>query len=103
MPKDRVTNLHQNYGFVEFLAEEDADVRRSHPASYYLRLLNFFIFISISCSLYLYLYMDVAVRHQGHGHDQAVWETDPCQQGVVADEKSRHWRQYFCRQLGSSR
>jgi len=25
MPKDRVTMLHQGYGFVEFLAEEDAD------------------------------------------------------------------------------
>eukprot|EP00093_Oithona_nana_P013575 13575.XXX_212338_211627_1 [CDS] Oithona nana genome sequencing. len=25
MPKDRVTMMHQGYGFVEFLAEEDAD------------------------------------------------------------------------------
>lgn len=25
MPKDRVSNLHQGYGFVEFLCEEDAD------------------------------------------------------------------------------
>lgn len=25
MPKDRVTNLHQGYGFIEFLSEEDAD------------------------------------------------------------------------------
>lgn len=25
MPKDRVTNLHQGYGFVEFRSEEDAD------------------------------------------------------------------------------
>lgn len=25
MPKDRVTQLHQGYGFVEFLGEEDAD------------------------------------------------------------------------------
>ncbi|KAJ4849190.1 Splicing factor 3B subunit 4 [Turnera subulata] len=25
VPKDRVTNLHQNYGFVEFRSEEDAD------------------------------------------------------------------------------
>lgn len=25
MPKDRVTNLHQSYGFVEFVSEEDAD------------------------------------------------------------------------------
>ncbi len=25
LPKDRVTQTHQNYGFVEFLTEEDAD------------------------------------------------------------------------------
>ena len=25
MPKDRVTQLHQGYGFVEFLGEDDAD------------------------------------------------------------------------------
>lgn len=25
MPKDRITQLHQSYGFVEFLGEEDAD------------------------------------------------------------------------------
>lgn len=25
VPKDRVTNLHQGYGFVEFRGEEDAD------------------------------------------------------------------------------
>jgi splicing factor 3B subunit 4 len=25
MPKDRVTNAHQGYGFVEFRSEEDAD------------------------------------------------------------------------------
>ena len=25
VPKDRVTNLHQGYGFIEFRSEEDAD------------------------------------------------------------------------------
>jgi splicing factor 3B subunit 4 len=25
MPKDRVTGTHQGFGFVEFMAEEDAD------------------------------------------------------------------------------
>lgn len=25
LPKDRVTQSHQSYGFVEFLTEEDAD------------------------------------------------------------------------------
>lgn len=28
VPKDRVTNTHQGYGFVEFRAEEDADYVR---------------------------------------------------------------------------
>mmetsp|Transcript_41865 Transcript_41865/g.125293 ORF Transcript_41865/g.125293 Transcript_41865/m.125293 type:complete len:88 (+) Transcript_41865:1425-1688(+) len=28
LPKDRVTNNHQGYGFVEFRAEEDADYVR---------------------------------------------------------------------------
>lgn len=25
LPKDRVTNMHQQYGFVEYRGEEDAD------------------------------------------------------------------------------
>ena len=25
MPKDRITSVHQNYGFVEFLGEDDAE------------------------------------------------------------------------------
>lgn len=25
MPKDRVTQMHQGYGFVEFMGEDDAD------------------------------------------------------------------------------
>lgn len=25
MPKDRVTQMHQGYGFIEFMGEEDAD------------------------------------------------------------------------------
>jgi RNA recognition motif-containing protein len=29
VPKDRVTNLHQGYGFVEFRSEEDADYVRT--------------------------------------------------------------------------
>ena len=30
VPKDRVTNLHQGYGFVEFRSEEDADYVSLH-------------------------------------------------------------------------
>ena len=32
MPKDRVTQAHQGYGFVEFMGEEDAD--------YAIRIMN---------------------------------------------------------------
>ena len=31
LPKDRVTNNHQGYGFVEFKSEEDADYVRLCP------------------------------------------------------------------------
>jgi splicing factor 3B subunit 4 len=30
LPKDRVTNFHQGYGFVEFRGEEDADYVRGN-------------------------------------------------------------------------
>jgi hypothetical protein len=33
MPKDRVTNQHQGYGFVEFKGEEDADYVSSAMAA----------------------------------------------------------------------
>lgn len=33
VPKDRVTNLHQGYGFVEFRSEEDADYVSLHICS----------------------------------------------------------------------
>ncbi len=33
VPKDRVSNAHQGYGFVEFANEEDADYVRRSPRS----------------------------------------------------------------------
>lgn len=39
LPKDRVTNNHQGYGFVEFRTEEDADYV-SLPASQHLLVLK---------------------------------------------------------------
>lgn len=39
MPKDRVTQQHQGYGFVEFMGEEDAD--------YAIKIMNM---IKVSCS-----------------------------------------------------
>lgn len=32
MPKDRVTGMHQGYGFVEYRTEEDADYVRCHES-----------------------------------------------------------------------
>lgn len=40
MPKDRVTQQHQGYGFVEFMGEEDAD--------YAIKIMNM-IKVSLSC------------------------------------------------------
>ena len=34
LPKDRVTNQHQGYGFVEFQSEDDADYVRAWSLSY---------------------------------------------------------------------
>lgn len=42
VPKDRVTNLHQGYGFVEFRSEEDAD----YVSSYLYQGQLFFLFTS---------------------------------------------------------
>lgn len=34
LPKDRVTNQHQGYGFVEFRGEEDADYVSNAPCAF---------------------------------------------------------------------
>lgn len=44
MPKDRVTNAHQGYGFVEFRSEEDADYVIFFTSS----VINTKVFISLS-------------------------------------------------------
>lgn len=52
VPKDRVTNLHQGYGFVEFQSEKDAD----H--------VSFFVFSTCSvasCSLVEFYVVDYEV------------------------------------------
>lgn len=36
LPKDRVTNQHQGYGFVEFRTEDDADYVRTWPLAMFL-------------------------------------------------------------------
>ena len=36
LPKDRVTNMHQQYGFVEYRGEEDADYVSMHPRMRFL-------------------------------------------------------------------
>ena len=46
VPKDRVTNLHQGYGFVEFRSEEDADYVSLTPS---LIVVIGFIFFLVLC------------------------------------------------------
>lgn len=70
MPKDRVTQTHQGYGFVEFMGEEDADyaIKIMNMIKMYgkpirvnkVRLnvrcrMGFFCGIYIICSLHRYL------------------------------------------------
>jgi len=63
MPKDRVTQTHQGYGFVEFMGEEDAD--------YAIKIMNMIkmygkpIRVNKVWTLF----------HQDHKHDQDVWQT----------------------------
>lgn len=48
VPKDRVTNTHQGYGFVEFRNEEDADYVRAPLALICLFFLLFRMFLGVS-------------------------------------------------------
>jgi hypothetical protein len=47
VPRDRVTNLHQGYGFVEFRNKEDADYVSVDHILWSCYLLNFEVFAKI--------------------------------------------------------
>lgn len=47
VPKDRVTNLHQGYGFIEFRSEEDAD------------------YVSVALSMFCEEFLDFFFGHNG--------------------------------------
>ena len=51
LPKDRVTNMHQQYGFVEYKGEEDAD---------YVSLCSYCL-AKIACILRLHAVFESAV------------------------------------------
>lgn len=53
VPKDRVTNLHQGYGFVEFRSEEDAD----YVSDLYAIMLTEIIGVLVLLYLYIYTYI----------------------------------------------
>ena len=48
MPKDRVTQTHQGYGFVEFLSEDDAD--------YAIKILNMIKLFGKPGSLFFFIH-----------------------------------------------
>lgn len=89
MPKDRVTNLHQGYGFVEFRSEEDAD---------YVSIINHEIAFLIHCDVLksfviIFLWLDGSCQlicdgisfltgNQNSKHDQALWKANTGEQGV---------------------
>lgn len=91
VPKDRVTNLHQGYGFVEFRSEEDAD--------YVSDIITFFSLfhpvrrVSSSflgeCRCFLPLHMaltrmwEPGVGYQDPEHDQVVWQAHQSEQGEL--------------------
>lgn len=50
LPKDRVTNTHQGYGFVEFRGEEDADYVSTNTIALFSSLPFFFGFLSMRVS-----------------------------------------------------
>lgn len=52
VPKDRVTNLHQGYGFVEFRSEEDAD----YVSDLHLAKFTEIIDILLSCVFQLWFF-----------------------------------------------
>lgn len=48
LPKDRVTNMHQQYGFVEYRGEEDADYV-SRPVSTFACILLCCLHVALPC------------------------------------------------------
>ena len=67
MPKDRITQLHQGYGFIEFLGEEDADyaIKVMNMIKVYgkpIRVNKVHIHVlHVKCSHYVYVYMYVCI------------------------------------------
>ena len=83
MPKDRVTNLHQGYGFVEFRSEEDADyvsdVVKPLSTSGFDNLK--FIKHWDRCIDYIILFLlfSYFTGNQDFKHDKTVWKANTCE------------------------
>lgn len=87
VPKDRVTNLHQGYGFVEFRSEEDADYVSSIPTSISFCLESFsmsgrIVFFSCLCRALTRMW-EPCLGYQDPEHDQAVWQAHSSEQGEL--------------------
>jgi RNA recognition motif-containing protein len=96
MPRDRVTNNHQNYGFVEFLSEEDAEYSiKVLPTSLHGVSPEFFANIFFFFFFFFHFFFG-----SDSEHDQALWQADQGQQVVHPHEESRRGCQSVCRQPG---
>ena len=100
MPKDKVTQMHQGYGFVEFRSEIDAD--------YAMKLMNMvrnsYDAVISSCSpsaalLTLCTQPTITLAFPTHAHrhplGEVIQQTDPSEQSVPGQKEPRDRRQPF--------
>ena len=89
MPKDRITQNHQGYGFIEFMSEEDAD--------YAIKIMNMIklygkpIRVNKVCVCFFN-----CILNKGHFNFLMI-EIFFCQ-GISSPEKSGYWCQSIHRQ-----
>ena len=74
LPKDRVTQMHQGYGFVEFMTEQDAEY--ASKVIFMIHRLNRLLF-RVSCLVMQYKFiLTCFIDHDlvlGHEYGSTVW------------------------------
>jgi splicing factor 3B subunit 4 len=86
VPKDRVTNLHQGYGFVEFRSEEDADYVSIYLFCDFTLLLNLptlnwqgvYLCRHRHSSKSFSQFLNLDAGYKDTEYDQVIWQTHPC-------------------------